>query len=81
MLDATKNSTPDKDKKFNTNMYQGFDRNNQNIGLDTPLDKIFTDKNNTSANPMDTNWGGKNYTKSRIEAGDYKGREVYKHTN
>ena len=81
MLDATKDSTPDKDKNFNTNMYQGFDKNNQNIGLDTPLDKIFTDKNNTSANPMDTNWGGKNYTKSRIEAGDYKGREVYKHTN
>ncbi len=81
MLDATKDSTPDKDQKFNTNMYQGFDRNNQNIGLDTPLDKIFTDKNNTSANPMDTNWGGKKYSKSRIDAGDYKGREVYKHNN
>ena len=53
--------------------------NNQNSGLDTPLDKIDSSNSNKSANPMDTNWGGKTYTENRIKAGDYKGREVYKH--
>ena len=28
---------------------------------------------------MDPNWGGKEYTKKALEAGDYKGREVYKY--
>ena len=81
MLDATKNSTPNPNPnfKFNSGSYQGFDQENQNIGLDTPLDKLFYNKSGTSANPMDTNWGGKKYTNSRIDAGDYKGREVYKH--
>jgi hypothetical protein len=86
MYDATKDSTPknsiEKSSiKFNDNMYQGYDEQNQNIGLDTPLDKLFNSKKDKSANPMDTNWGGKEYSKSRILAGDYKKREVYKHNN
>ena len=79
MHDATKDSTPNSNHKYNNNMFQGFDENNQNIGLDTPLDKIYSSNSNKSANPMDTNWGGKKYTESKIKAGDYKGREVYKH--
>ena len=79
MLNATLNSTPNSSIKFNDGMYSSYDQYNQNVGLDTPLDKIFNEKNNTSANPMDTHWGGKNYTKTRINAGDYKGREVYKY--
>ena len=79
MHDATKDSTPNSNHKYNTNMFQGFDETNQNIGLDTPLDKIYSSNSNKSANPMDTNWGGKKYTESKIKAGDYKGREVYKH--
>ena len=79
MYDATKDSTPNSDCKYNSNMLSGFDQHNQNIGLDTPLDKIYTSSSDKSANPMDTNWGGKKYTESKIKAGDYKGREVYKH--
>jgi hypothetical protein len=79
ILNATLNSTPNSNMKFNDGMYSSYDQYNQNVGLDTPLDKIFTEKNTTSANPMDTHWGGKNYTKSRVLKGDYKGREVYKY--
>ena len=81
ILDATKDSTPSKTKKFNTNMYSGFDKHNQNIGLDTPLDQIFIDKSEKSPNPMDTHWGGKKYTEKKIKQGDYKDREVYKYKN
>ena len=79
MLDATKDSTPHNKDVYNTNMYSGYDENNQNIGLDTPLDKMYSSTSEKSANPMDTNWGGKKYSESRIKAGDYKEREVYKH--
>ena len=79
MYDATKDSTPKSDHKYNTNMFQGYDEQNQNIGYDTPLDKLYNSSSDKSANPMDTNWGGKKYTESRIKAGDYKGRYVYKH--
>ena len=79
MLDATRNSTPDPTKKLNTGMYSGFDQYNQNVGLDTPLDKLFSEKNSKSANPMDTHWGGKKHTQQKLEEGDYKDRYVYKH--
>ena len=79
MYDATKDSTPKSDHKYNNNMFQGFDETNQNIGLDTPLDKLYNSTSEKSANPMDTNWAGKKYTESRLKAGDYKGRYVYKH--
>ena len=79
MLNATLNSTPNSNIKFNDGMYSSYDQYNQNLGLDTPLDKIFTEKNSKSANPMDTHWGGKKYTKSLVKSGVYKDREVYKH--
>lgn len=61
---------------FNKNSYPGFDPNNQYIGLDTPLDKIYNDKNKISPNPMDTNWGGRKYTTSLIKKGVFKEDEV-----
>ena len=79
MQDATLNSTPDPNMKFNTGMYAGFDQQNQNIGNETVLDKMFHENTETSRNPMDTHWGGKEFTQSKIEAGDYKGREIYKY--
>jgi len=83
MLDATKDSTPENDKniKFNTNMYSGFDKNNQDIGRDTPLDRQFASNSKISANPYDNNWGGKNYTQNKIDKGEFKDREVYKYVN
>jgi len=81
ILDATRDSTPGKNKIFNNNMYSGFDKDNQNIGSDTPLDRIFNSNSEISSNPMDTNWGGKKYTQDKIKQGEYKDREVYKYNN
>ncbi len=81
MLDATLDSTPNENVKFNTGMYSGFDQYNQNVGLDTPLDKIFYELSEVSRNPADPKWGGRNYTKTAVERGDYKDRYVYKYSN
>jgi hypothetical protein len=74
ILDATK----DNNSIFNTNMFHGFDSQNQNIGLDTPLDKIFHQPGNKSVNPMDPHWGGKNYTLDAVNSGEFEDRYVYK---
>lgn len=74
ILDATK----DNNEVFNTNMFNGFDSQNQDIGLDTPLDKIFHQPGNKSVNPMDPHWGGKNYTLDAINKGDFEDRYVYR---
>ena len=79
MLDATLNSTPNSNIKFNTGMFSGFDQYNQNVGVETPLDFLYNEKTTESRNPMDPNWGGKEYTKKALKEGDYKGREVYKY--
>lgn len=78
ILDATLDSTPNSDIEFNSGMYSGFDQYNQNVGLDTPLDKIFKEQTEKSRNPMDPHWGGKNFTMQALEDGDYKDREVYR---
>ena len=66
--------------KFNQNDYAGVDTHNQYIGLETPLDKMFNEKEKdlNSDNAMDTNWGGVAYTKKQIKKGVYKDREVFK---
>ena len=81
ILDATLNSTPNSDIKFNTGMFSGFDQYNQNIGLDTPLDKIYHELSEVSRNPADPKWGGKEFTKKALDRGEYEGRYVYKYTN
>jgi len=57
-----------------------YDPQNQNIGDDGPIDKMFnqTAVGKWSPNPMDHNWGGAAYTDAVIDAGYYKGREVVK---
>jgi len=74
ILDATK----DNNSVFNTNMFNGFDSQNQDIGSNTPLDKIFHQPGNKSVNPMDPHWGGKNYTIDAINRGEFEERYVYK---
>jgi hypothetical protein len=73
LLDANRNDPP-----YNENSYPGFDPNNQYIGLETPLDTIY-DKNTggKSANPMDSNWGGGDYTQSLIKKGFYNANRVF----
>ncbi len=58
------------------NNYPGFDAQNQLIGCNSPLDKMFNQTNGVSPNPMDDNWGGVEYTESLVKAGYYKGDEV-----
>jgi hypothetical protein len=63
----------------NADNYPSFDPQNQTIGLDTPLDKLYHDTSNRlSPNPMDTNWGGVEYTEKLIDSGYFKDREVTK---
>jgi hypothetical protein len=74
LIDASRNYSP-----FNSNSFPGFDPTNQYIGMNTPLDKIFNENvGGTSPNPMDTNWGGANFTQELIDNGHYADREVYK---
>jgi hypothetical protein len=66
---------------FNKNSYPSYDGQNQYIGLNTPLDKMFNDNTLkgtvSSPNPMDSNWGGGAYTSSLVNAGYYAGNDVY----
>jgi hypothetical protein len=65
------------DVKQNQNLSPMVDKQVQDTGLYTPLDKMFhTNSGSVSPNAMDPNWGGNKYTQSRIEAGDYKDNNV-----
>ena len=74
ILDATR----DNNKKYNTNMLAGIDTHNQDIGLETPLDKMFYQSGEVSVNPMDPKWGGKNYTQTAVDNGEFEGSYVHK---
>ena len=70
------------DSVYNKNSYPAFDANNQDIGLETPLDKMFHEsETSVSPNPMDTNWGGAEFTDQLIKAGYYKNNEVVRGTS
>ena len=68
----------DNNDKYNKGMFASMDTMNQNIGLNTPLDKMYHDNDGLSANPMDTNWGGKKYTQNLVDQGNYRDRYVCK---
>ena len=62
---------------YNQNEYPGFDPQDQYVGLNTPLDKMFhASGNSVSANPMDNNWGGSEYSQDVVDSGAYKGDEI-----
>ena len=63
---------------YSANNYPGFDPQNQTIGLETPLDKMYNQTHGVSPNPMDHNWGGVEYTENLVESGHYKDNEVSK---
>jgi hypothetical protein len=75
LFDAGHNDYP-----FNKNSFPSYDPQNQSIGVDTPLDKMFHDNTGTgkmfSPNPMDDNWGGQKYTQSLVDQGYYAGSEL-----
>ena len=56
LYDASRDDPP-----YNNDSYPGFDETNQDIGLYTPLDKMFKEgetSSTPSANAMDDNWSG-----------------------
>lgn len=73
LLDAARNDPP-----YNKNSYPGFDPDNQYIGLEVPIDKLFHEQeaNVKSDNPMDKNWGGVEYSEESVESGKYKDDNV-----
>jgi len=69
MMDASRDNPP-----FNNQMYDGFDPLNFNMGDYTAHDAPFREKELTmkySDNPMDSNWGGRQYTESVVASGAY----------
>ena len=69
MMDASRDNPP-----FNNQMYDGFDPLNFNMGDYTSQDAAFRAKELTSKysdNPMDSNWGGKQYSESVVASGAY----------
>ena len=68
LLDASRDDPP-----YNKNSYPAYDQQNQYIGINTPLDKMYNEKGSVSANPMDSNWGGNAFTKKAVDSGKYKG--------
>jgi hypothetical protein len=72
MMDASRDNPP-----FNNQMYDGFDPLNFNMGDYTTQDAAFREKELTmkySDNPMDVNWGGKQYSESVVASGVYADR-------
>ena len=72
LIDAGRNDPP-----YNKNSYPSYDKDNQYIGLKTPLDKMYNEnQDGISPNPMDANWGGRKYTQRLIDSGFYKDDNV-----
>lgn len=74
LLDASRNDPP-----YNENSYPGFDPDNQDVGIITPLSNYHNvgSSQAQSANAMDSNWGGVQYSEDAVDAGNYKEDEVY----
>jgi hypothetical protein len=73
LVDATRNDQP-----YNKNSYPGYDASSYYVGTNTPLDNMNNLKEDQaiSPDPMDTNWGGADYTQTLVDKGYYKDDEV-----
>lgn len=57
---------------YNKNNMPAYDPMGQYIGLDTPLDKMFKETaGGPSANAMNTNWGGEEFSRNVVDRGAY----------
>ena len=70
------------DPPYNKGHYPSFDPQNQYIGEFTPLDQMNVDAEGLkySADPMDPNWGGPEYSQELVHQGHYKDNEVYRYS-
>lgn len=77
IIDSNRNS-----KIYNVNNYPGFDPLGLQNGVYNQLDAVHdsTENTKTSDNPMDTNWGGVEFTQEVIDSGKYEDNEVVKPT-
>ena len=77
LVDSTRNDPP-----YNKNSYPAYDESSYYVGTTTPLDTMdmAQEKSNVSPNPMDTNWGGSEYTEKLVKKGYYKDNEVKLYT-
>ena len=73
--DASRSNYP-----YNSNQYPGFDPYGFQIGVYNELDEIHdsTALEQISDNPMDSNWGGAEYTRNKVESGKYDDNIVEK---
>lgn len=73
LVDATRNDPP-----YNKNSYPAYDETSYYVGTTTPLDvmDMHQEQSNVSPNPMDTNWGGAEYTEKLVDKGYYADNEV-----
>lgn len=77
LVDATRNDPP-----YNTNSMPSYDPSSYYVGTTTPLDNMNPSQEENmlyagpSPNPMDTNWGGADYTQSLVDKGYYAENEV-----
>ena len=73
LLDGSRNNPP-----YNINSYPGYDDSDVQQGDFTPdmmLDYI-TQSTGLSPNPMDSNWGGADFTQALVDGGFYAENEV-----
>ena len=73
LVDATRNDPP-----YNKKSMPAYDPSSYYVGTTTPLDQMNQQSENMlySADPMDPNWGGPDFTQSLVEQGFYKENEV-----
>ena len=71
LIDANHSSTDE----FNKGSMPGFDGSSFYVGTTTPLDQMNQYDGGLlySANPMDSNWGGPNYSSFVVDKGDFSG--------
>ena len=76
-LGKTKSTIENSGKQI-LGLHQPFDPMDQDQGMNSPLDQMFNieEGSGRSANPMDSNWGGTQYTQKQVNKGRYKGNEV-----
>ena len=57
---------------YNKNSLPSYDPMGQYIGAETPLDKMFKESTNgPTANAMDTQWGGSEFSRNVVDKGAY----------
>lgn len=74
LIDSGRNDPP-----YNIGSYPAHDPSNFYQGVHTPLDEmnVINQSMSASPNPMDSNWGGKNYTSQLVANNYYDENEVY----